>query len=177
MSVRKLKVIIGGSIILNIILAGFVFSYNQENNAMKTGGVVQYASQQEEVLFELERALENQDVKEEFVKALTSAYSMIYHNYLLTRNYTTIGEQLSFPENINHLNSPWTSRAVGHALFESTTDRLDTEAIQELEQYTSYVSQIVDILDYRNRIDGHRLNEQLQVLEETSDLIESFNLD
>jgi len=83
---------------------------------------------------------------------------------------------MKFPENINLINQPFQSRAIGYSLFSRTMDRINDEWNQELGVYTSYVSQVVDKLDYQNRIEGKRLKAQYQVLDEVSDLIEEFHL-
>ncbi|WP_163539587.1 hypothetical protein [Gracilibacillus sp. YIM 98692] len=177
MSKRKISVIAMISIVLNIALIWFGFSFYQENKTIKKGIITQYSTQQEEALFELERALENQDDKEEFVKALTSAYGIIYHNEVLTRTYTPIGENVEIPENINIINSPYTSKAIGNALFERTMDRMDNDDMQKLEEYTSYVDDVVKTLDYRNTIEEKSLSQQYKVLNEVSNLIEGFDLE
>ena len=123
MSINKWKVIIAISVTFNIVLIWGLFSIFQENNDMKKAVIAQYASQQEEVLKELERALANQGDKDEYVKALTAAFAIIYHNESLTRNSSQIGQFMEFPEALKQLNSPYLSRAVGYSLFNTSMDR------------------------------------------------------
>lgn len=177
MSQRKIRVIALFSIVLNIILLWFGFSFYQENVAIKKEIITQYASQQHEVLLELERALENKDNKEEFVKALTSAYSIIYHNDVLTRTYLPVGEEVNIPENINILNSPYTSQAVGRALFERALDKMNNDDLDNLEKYTSHVEIVVKTLDYQNKIEGKSLRQQYKVLNEINKLINDFDFE
>jgi len=76
-----------------------------------------------------------QDNKEEFVKALMSAYGIIYHNYLLTSNYPfeNAKAKVDFPLGIMTLNSPYYSKAIGYALIQASTNgKVDDEWIQEL---------------------------------------------
>lgn len=172
---RAWKVILALSIVLNVMLAYFLFSKNQDNIVIKKRGVQEFASQQGQVLSELERALNNTENKEEFIRALISADRIIYHNYQLTGE-TPLGENFDFPENLNTINNPYQSKAVAYALIESTMDRDSYVWIQALEEYTSHISQIVDVLDYHNKLEGKSLKTQYQVLEEVSDLITEFNL-
>jgi len=88
MPISKWKIIISISVCLNVVLVWYLFSFYQEINNMKKAIIIQYAAQQEEALRELERADDNLGNKEEYVKALTSAYGIIYHNEMVTRNYT-----------------------------------------------------------------------------------------
>jgi len=48
---------------------------------------------------------------------------------------------------------------------------------QKLEIYTSYVSQVVDTLDFENKIKGESLREQYKTLKEVSELIKTFHLE
>ncbi|TCZ73016.1 hypothetical protein E0485_21585 [Paenibacillus albiflavus] len=176
MPLRKWKMIITISIGLNILMGWYLFSKYQENNSIKKGIIIQYALGQQEALNELERALANQDDKEEFVKALTSAYGIIYHIEILTRSDNPMSKYVEFPKNINKINAPLQSMSVGTSLFDDAMDRLNVKWIQELEKYTSYISQVVTKLDFQNRINGKSLNEQYHVLNEVSDLIDEFKL-
>jgi len=175
MSIRAWKVILALSVVINLTLAFFLFFTYQENIAIKKRVVQEFASQQGQVLSELERALNNTENKEEFIKALISADRLIYHNYQLTGE-TPLGVNFDFPENLNTINTPYQSKAVAYALIERTMDRDSDVWIQALEEYTSYISQIVDVLDYHNKLEGKSLKTQYQVLDEVSDLITEFNL-
>jgi len=87
-----------------------------------------------------------------------------------------IGKIMKFPENINQMNSSFISKAVGYALINRTMDWSNDKWSHELDIYTSYVSQVVDKLDYRNKIEGESLKNQYKTLNEASDLIDKFNL-
>lgn len=173
MSKKKLSVIVIISIMLNIGLIWFASSVHHENNKIKEAIILQYSTQQSETLAELERALDADGDEVEFIKGLTSAYGMIYHNDILTRPYTSAGHVIGIPENIFNINSNYTSQAVGSALFDQP---LSNEEIVNLETYTSYVAQIVKKLDYHNKIEGQTLKQQYKVLDEVSELIDGFNL-
>lgn len=173
MSKKKLSVIVAISILLNIGLIWFASSVHHENNKIKEAIILQYSTQQSETLAQLERTLGAQGDEVEFVKGLTAAYGMIYHNDILTRPSTSAGHVAKIPENIFVINSPYISQAVGSALFD---EPLSNEEMPNLETYTTYVAKVVKTLDYHNKIEGQNLKQQYKVLDEISELIDSFNL-
>lgn len=175
MSIRVWKVVLVISIVINLTLGYFFFTIYQENQTIKRNVIQEFASQQIQLLGELERAQRNTENKEEFIKALMSADRILYHTFQLTGE-TPLGINFSFPRNLNTINSPYQSRAVGYALIERSMDRDSDVWFQALEEYTFNISQIVDLLDYQNKLDGKNLNSQYQVLDEVSELISEFRL-
>jgi|GEM_PF-4689302 len=174
MSVTKLKAIIAISITVNILLLYCCYVIYEQNSEMKKSVIEQYASQQKEALQQLERALHHEADKEEYIKALSLASAIIYHNELVTRNYSYMGQYVKFPESINHLNSPISSKAVGYSLINSALDRPNDEWKDELELYTSLVSQVVNKINEENNIEKMSLRAQYKNLEEASQLIDEL---
>jgi hypothetical protein len=84
---------------------------------------------------------------------------------------------VNFPENINIFNNPKSSSPVVYSLDNRVTDVFNDEMNQKLKQYISYVSQVVNTLDFQNKMKGKSLREQYKTLNEVSVLIDGFNLE
>lgn len=177
MRISKWKSIISISLSLNIVLIVCLFFLYRDNTDMKKGAILQYAIQQSEVLLDLKTALGHQEDNVDYVNALVGVYSNIYHNFNLTKKYNSVGEYVNFPDDINMFNSPMTSLPVGYSISNRIAGESNDEVDQKLEVYTSYVSQIVDTLDFENKIKGKSLREQYKTLEEVSELIKTFDLE
>lgn len=180
MSISKSKLIISFSFGLNAILIVclyFLYQLHQENTDMKKEVILQYSLQQNEVLLDLETALNHKDDKVDYVNSLLGAYANIYHNFNLTKKDNSVGKFVDFPENINIFNDPKSSSPVVYSLDNRATDVSNEEMNQKLTQYISYVSQVVDTLDFPNKIKGKSLSEQYKTLNEVSALIDGFNLE
>ncbi|QAY65845.1 hypothetical protein [Paenibacillus protaetiae] len=180
MSISKRKLIISVSFGLNVIFIVclfFLYHLYQENTDMKKRAILQYALQQNEVLLDLETALNHEDNKVDYINSLIGAYANIYHNFNLTKNYNSVGEKVHFPENINIFNNPKSSSPVVYSLDNRVTGEFNEEMDQKLKQYISYVSQVVNTLDMQHKIKGKSLSEQYKTLNEVSDLIDGFKLE
>ncbi|MEC0091159.1 hypothetical protein [Paenibacillus macquariensis] len=177
MSISKRKLMISISFGLNVIFIVCLYLLYQENTDMKKGVILQYAIQQNEVLLDLETAINHQDDKVDYVNSLVGAYANIYHNFNLTKKYASVGGYVKIPDNINKFNSPMSSSPVGYSLSNSVADVSNDEMKRKFEIYTSYVSQVVNTLDLQNKIIGKSLREQYKTLNEVSDLIDEFNLE
>jgi hypothetical protein len=163
---------------LNVVFIFWLFLLYQENTDMKKGVILQYAFQQNEVLLDLETALNHQDDSVDYVNSLVGAYANTYQNFILTKKYGgSVGQYVDIPNNINIFNSPTSSSPVGISLSNRVADVSNDEMNQKLESYTSYVSQVVDTLDLENKIKGKSLKEQYKTLKEVSELIKTFHLE
>ncbi|WP_042161500.1 hypothetical protein [Paenibacillus gorillae] len=110
-----------------------------------------------------------------YINSLVGAYSNIYLNFNLTKKDNSVGK--NFPENINIFNSPKPSSPIVYSLDNRSTNVSNEEIDQKLKLYISYVSQVVDTLDFPNKIKGKSLSEQYRTLNEVSALIDGFNLE
>ncbi len=177
MTISKRKLMISISLGLNIILMVCLYLLYKENTDIKKGVILQYALQQNEVLLDLETALNHQEDKVDYVNSLVGAYANIYHNFNLSKKFNSVGEYMNIPDNINILNSPMSSSPVGYSISNRVADVSNDEVDQKLKQYISYVSQVVSTLDLQNKIIGKSLREQYKTLNEVSHLIDGFNLE